>query len=89
MIKFLGTSNGKPLYGFGLSEENCKRLVAGRPIIIDLDVMAKDSSPSDQRGAVLIFGGKTDQDLADEMLKGTGKIPASKIRKQDDSEDQP
>jgi len=69
MIKFLATKDGKPLYGFGLSCENCERLMRGQPILIDLDVMcadAKDHNAS-QRGAVIIFGGATEDEMTRQL----------------------
>lgn len=57
MLKFKAeTANRKPLYGFGLSQENVKRLKSGKPIVIDLAEMGGD-------GEVMIFYGRTEQEM--------------------------
>lgn len=56
MLKFSYTKAGAPCYGFGLSERNIYRLRKGEPIVIDLGLMGGT-------GEVLIFYGKTEQDM--------------------------
>lgn len=67
MIKAVGTKDGKPLYIFGLSQGNWTRLRQGKPILIDLDVIAMHAESNGQRGAVLLLGGKSERDILDEL----------------------
>lgn len=78
MIKFRGESEGKSLFGFGLSEANIQRLKDGDPIMVDLSVMGGD-------GKVLIFYGKTEHEMA-MTLKECGAIgPQTEIRIQENT----
>lgn len=72
MIKFLGEMNGKRLYGFGLSRGNMEKLLEGKPILVDLDVMAiRAPDVTGLAGAVFIFGGE-DEQACTEQLKQAG-----------------
>lgn len=77
MIKFLGERMGRPILGLGLSEANCKKLLEGKPIFIDLKVMMADiQQPPDLREAtVLIFGGKDEYEMQGELKKYVGTLP--------------
>lgn len=61
MIKFKASKDDKELIGFGLSEENVRKLKDGMPIHID------DSDLSDQE--ILIFYGKTEKDMMDSIYR--------------------
>ena len=64
MITFSGKNNrGRPLLGFGLSEKNLEKLREGLPIHLHADEMGF-------AGDVLIFYGKTEDDLAKQMIEG-------------------
>lgn len=63
MIKAIGVKGGKPLYIFGLSAGNCSKLLEGKPIVIDLDVMAREMADLPLRGAVVICGGQTEEHI--------------------------
>lgn len=66
MIKFHGTaSDGSELIGIGLSRENCRRLLDGKPIHFKLADMAP--SGLQLKGEVLIIGGETEQDITDQL----------------------
>lgn len=60
MLKFLGRDKaGNQLVGFGLSEENIRRLKLDQPIVVNMAEMGKP-----EWGTVLICYGKTEKDLA-------------------------
>lgn len=66
MIKFTYTKgSGALCYGFGISEENVKRLKKGQPIYIDLSQIGGT-------GEVMIFYGKTEQDMARDLAEFIG-----------------
>jgi hypothetical protein len=66
MIKFTYEATpGIVSYGFGLSEENIKRLKQGQPIQVDLAQMGGI-------GNVLIFYGKTEMDMARDLAEFIG-----------------
>lgn len=69
MIKFTGTEDGKPLFGFGLSQQNINLLKSGRPIKVDLEPMGFS-------GFVVIFYGRTEQEMVDE-LNAAGAIDST------------
>ncbi len=55
MIKFKTTGpDGSPGFGFGLSEENIRRLKAGQPIRINLEDLG-------MKGTVVILYGETEE----------------------------
>ena len=61
MIKFKGTKeDGTPIYGFGLSNKNLKRLKKGEPILINLTEMGEE-------GEVVIFWGPTEEDMVKKL----------------------
>ena len=63
MIKALAhDTNGKPLYIFGLSDENVERLKKGIPIRVDL-------AEFESEGTVVIFHGKTEQQMAEDFKR--------------------
>ena len=73
MIKLAFRDKGRPGtvgYAFGLSEENIKRLKQGQPIKVDLAEMGGT-------GSVLIFYGKTEQDMARDLADLIG--PETKV----------
>lgn len=75
MIKFVGQKDGQKLFGFGLSEGNLERLRKGEPIVVDLAVMGA-------AGTVMIFYGRTEEEMA-RMLTTAGLVAAdTEIRKQ-------
>ena len=64
MIKFTGESDDNVrLIGLGLSRENCEKLVAGKPIEIDL---RKDLNIP-WRGRIVIIGGETEESMARDL----------------------
>jgi len=66
MVKFKTIVNGKPLVGFGISEENVKRLKEGMPIAISAED-CKQLFGIDT--IVTIFYGKTEADMREELSK--------------------
>ena len=67
MIKFITTNDkGEPGFGFGLSEENIKRLKAGQPIKINLADLGL-------KGIVVIFYGRTENEMVLAMKPFIGK----------------
>ena len=60
MVKFTYTTAGVICYGFGISEENVNRLKKGQPIFIDLSEIGGT-------GEVMIFYGKTEEDMARDL----------------------
>jgi len=79
VIKFLGEKDGKRLYGFGLSRGNTERLLEGKPILIDLDLLAiRAPDVTGLAGAVLIFAGETEEDCVEQLKRAgidLGKVP--------------
>ena len=66
MVKAGGTSaDGKRFVVLGLSRENCKRLLEGKPIQVDVE---KDLGISGGP-VVILVGGETEETIA-ESLKG-------------------
>lgn len=65
MLKLSYTKAGTLCYGFGLSERNLYRLRKGEPIVIDLGLMGGT-------GEVLIFYGRTEQDMARSLAEFIG-----------------
>lgn len=66
MIKYKGECEGKPVYGFGLSEGNLQKLRQGLPIEVDLE-------PMGGVGFVHIIYGETEQAIL-EMFQAAGCI---------------
>lgn len=65
MIKAAGSAaDGSPFVVFGLSDENWKRLRAGKPIMVNL---RKDMHPDLPALTVLIFGGETEESLVEDL----------------------
>lgn len=63
MIKFRSTTkDARPFYGLGLSHENVKRLMAGKPIVVNLADLGG-------YGDVVVFVGETEESMAEEVLK--------------------
>lgn len=75
MIKFAGTRDGKPLYGFGLSERNLELLKQDMPIAVDLDQMGG-------HGTVVIMYGKTETELYAMMTEMGLVKPGTQINEQ-------
>ena len=66
MIKFSGKNrDGRLVFGFGISEENVKRLKDDNPILINLEDL------SDVVGDVVIFYGETEEQM-EEKLRALG-----------------
>lgn len=74
MIKFKADGDGGPLYGFGLSEENLRRLRDGKPILINLAELGME-------GRAVIFYGRTETDMVRD-LKAAGYVTPETERKQ-------
>lgn len=67
LIKFRAIGdNGKVALGFGISEENVKRLKEGKPIYVDLAELGIN-------GSLMIFYGKTEADLVATIKPYIGK----------------
>lgn len=62
MIKACGEVGGRTMMLLGLSGENMTRLMAGEPILFD-------ATPFGFDGNVVIVGGRTEQDITDELRK--------------------
>jgi hypothetical protein len=77
MIKFLAERNGRLMIGLGLSRENCRKLLEGKPIFIDLKVMMMDVKevPNLSDGTILIFGGKDEKTMQDDFKKHGVELP--------------
>lgn len=58
MIKFRGARGKVTIVGLGLSEENCRRLVAGQAIRIKLRDLGVAGNVE-----ILLFGGKTEEGI--------------------------
>ena len=65
------------MIGLGLSRANCKKLLEGKPIFIDLKVMMMDvvGIPNFSDGTILIFGGETEATMQRDIERGGGKFP--------------
>lgn len=63
VVKFVAKNakNGKRLLGFGLSRENCARLLLGQPIPVDLAEMGVEGLE------MVIFAGETEAALEAEL----------------------
>lgn len=83
MIKFLGTRDGRPLLGFGLSRGNCERLLEGKPIFIDLKVMCANASADLNDAVMLIFGGETETEMQMDLAKLVGPLPKAQTHKEE------
>lgn len=70
MIKLVIDRTDGPLYAFGLSAGNVRRLKAGEPIAVDL-------SPMGGRGRILIFYGATERQMMAELREFIG--PETKV----------
>lgn len=66
MIKFTGEHGGRTYIGFGLSEENLKRMEHGMPILVHLDDLGMGDKPFQE---VLIFTGKDESTMLEELEK--------------------
>ena len=67
MIKFRSMhKDGTPVYGFGLSAENIKRLKQGKPIAFSLHELGTE-------GHILIYYGATEQSMTQELLRIVGE----------------
>lgn len=73
MIRFSADANGRFIIGIGLSRENCKRLLEGKPIAIDMAEMGG-------KGELLIMAGETEQAMYDELRKAGVLGPETKIK---------
>lgn len=72
MIKATGRqADGKPFVLLGLSRENCRRLLEGQPIKID---MADLGQP--ERGTVLICAGETEEAVKRELIEAGLELPS-------------
>lgn len=73
MIRFGGTDgDGTRVIGIGLSRENCKRLLEGRPI-----AYRAQSSEGDQEIEILIMAGETEDAVEAELrfaIRKDGKM---------------
>lgn len=69
MIKFRVIGNNGALLGFGLSEENIKRLKAGNPIYFDLAELGVDGFQ------VAIIYGETEEQIKQDMQKSGITLP--------------
>lgn len=66
MIKATGSgADGVPLLLLGLSGENCRRLLAGQPIMLRADHVDPRLSPL----VVIVVGGKTEDDIAADLRR--------------------
>lgn len=63
MIKAMGTMGGKPLLIFGLSRENVTRLMAQKPIAVNVAALGGPEM------TVLLVGGRTEDDIHTELGK--------------------
>ena len=64
MIKFKATAgDGRPIIGFGLSEENIKRLKNDEPIFVKLSDLGMGNA------VVVIFYGETEAKMAEYLKK--------------------
>lgn len=67
MIKYKVTGDdGTMAIGFGISEENVKRLKAGQPILVDLNEMGINAN-------LMIFYRETDEQLIESVKPYIGK----------------
>lgn len=63
MIRAAGTlHDGRPFILIGLSAENCRRLLAGRPAIFD-------GAPFGYPGEIMIIGGETEDTMYDDLRR--------------------
>ena len=81
MIKFLATKEGRPMIGLGLSRGNCRKLLEGKPIFIDLKVMMMDVGelPNLNDATILIFGGENETEMQAQLEEGFGGIPNANV----------
>lgn len=81
MIKFLGVKDGRPMLGLGLSRGNCRKLLEGKPIFIDLKVLlgTSDLRADLNDATVLIFGGETEEAMIEDLKNGVGEVPVPKV----------
>lgn len=64
MIKFIANGkNGGQVIGFGLSEENVKRMKSGDPVYLHLDELGIEGID------VTIFYGQTEKTIVDDLRK--------------------
>lgn len=68
MIKFMSTKGETILVGLGISEGNVERLKQGKPIVVKLkELGAKEDIE------VMIFYGKTEEDMAETLRPYIGE----------------
>lgn len=75
MIRFAADRDGKPIFGFGLSEGNLRLLREKKPIIVDLEEMGG-------QGEVVIFWGETETQMQEE-LQAAGLLVGVEVHKQE------
>ncbi len=85
MIKFIAHRDGRPMIGLGLSRANCKKLLEGKPIFIDLKVMMMDLTPEPNLNdaTILIMGGESEEAMAEILKQGVGKLPKPKTHNEE------
>ena len=66
MIKFTAERDGNPLLGLGITGENVRRLMLGKPILVRL---ADVGCESDKLKEVAIFFGPTEQTIVADLVK--------------------
>lgn len=66
-----GAADGTPLLLLGLSAENCRRLVAGQPILVRAD----EVDPRLPAVTVLLIGGATEDAIAAELRQNFPTLP--------------
>jgi hypothetical protein len=68
MIKFIGEFKDTIYIGFGISKKNVELLVDGSPIAINLrELLEKEKFNSNKPVKILIFYGKTEQDMCEDL----------------------
>lgn len=77
MIKLLAEKDGRPMIGLGLSRGNCAKLLAGKPIFIDLKVMLMEMSqlPDLNDATILLFGGEDEETMQRDLMAAGKKLP--------------
>jgi hypothetical protein len=73
------------MIGLGLSRENCKRLVEGKPIFIDLKVMMMDVEPEPNlnEATVFLFGGANEATMQAELSELLGRLPSPRTHSEE------
>lgn len=72
------------MIGLGLTRGNCRKLLEGKPIFIDLKVMMSTieygKKLADLNDAtILIFGGDTEETMQADLAVGFGALPVPKV----------